>query len=56
MNDFGEANKDVVIMWSQVRASTNMIPYYIILGLTILAIPTYFIVKGIKRKINKKYI
>ena len=28
MNDFGDANDDVVIMWSQVRAYTNMVPYY----------------------------
>ena len=31
MNDFGDANDDVVIMWSQVRAYTNMVPYYVIL-------------------------
>lgn len=34
MNDFEKANDDVVIMWGQVKAYTNMIPYYVILILT----------------------
>lgn len=34
MNDFEEANELVVIMWGQVKAYTNMLPYYIILGAT----------------------
>lgn len=43
MNDFGEANADVVIMWSQVRAYTNMTPYYVILIIAIMAVPAYLI-------------
>ena len=31
MNDFGEYNADVIIMWGQVKAYTNMVPYYIFL-------------------------
>lgn len=31
MNDFGSANDDVIIMWGQIRAYTNMMPYYIFL-------------------------
>lgn len=31
MNDFESANDDVVIMWGQIKAYTNMTPYYVIL-------------------------
>lgn len=53
MNDFGDANDDVVIMWSQVRAYTNMVPYYVILICCLCSIPLYFIYK-IYQKINDK--
>ena len=53
MNDFGDANDDVVIMWSQVRAYTNMVPYYVILICCLWSIPLYFIYK-IYQKINDK--
>lgn len=54
MNDFGEANNDVVIMWSQVRAYTNMTPYYVILGICIAIIPLYFLYKLFKKIQDKK--
>ena len=53
MNDFGEANNDVVIMWSQVRASTNMVPYYVILIIAVAMIPLFFVYK-LYRKVNDK--
>ena len=55
MNDFGESNKDVIIMWSQVRASTNMTPYYVILIVCLSMIPLYFIYK-VYKKINDKQL
>ena len=44
MNDYGERNEDVVIMWGQVKAYTDMTPYYIILGVAAVTIVTYFII------------
>ena len=38
MNDFGSWNEDVVIMWGQVKAYTNMLPVYIFLSLFALII------------------
>ena len=55
MNDFGEDNGDVVIMWSQVKASTNMIPYYVILGVGFFIVIAYFVIKLIIDKREKKY-
>ena len=31
MNDFGDANADVIIMWGEIKAYTNMTPYYVFL-------------------------
>lgn len=55
MNDFGEDNSKVIIMWGQVKASTNMTPYYIIIVLVIAFVPCFFIVKFIKENNTKKY-
>lgn len=55
MNDFGEDNNKVIIMWGQVKASTNMTPYYTILILAVAFIPCYFIIKHIKEKSTLKY-
>lgn len=38
MNDFGSYNEDVVIMWGQVKAYTNMIPVYIFLGVFLVVV------------------
>ena len=56
MNDFGEEdNKKLIIMWGQVKASTNMVPYYIILLVILLAVPTYMLIKLIVDKTNEYY-
>ena len=55
MNDFGEDNAKVIIMWGQVKASTNMTPYYIILILALSFIPGYFVFKFIKDRSTRKY-
>ena len=44
MNDFGKYNADVIIMWGQVKAYTDMTPYYIILGVAAVTIVTYFVI------------
>ena len=56
MNDFGEDNANVVIMWSQVKAATNMVPYYVIIILAIALVPCYFLIKFIKEKREQKYL
>ena len=55
MNDFGEDNAKVIIMWSQVKASTDMVPYYTILILIALFVPCYFLIKLIKDKTIEYY-
>ena len=56
MNDFGKDNANVVIMWSQVKAATNMVPYYVIIILAIALVPCYFLIKIIKEKREQKYL
>ena len=55
MNDFGEDNAKVIIMWSQVKASTDMVPYYTILILVVLFVPCYFLVKLLRDKAIEYY-
>lgn len=54
MNDFEDANAAVVIMWGQIRAYTNMVPYYIFLGVTLGAVLTFFIYRLIKKHVSLK--
>ena len=55
MNDFGVYNENVVIMWGQVKAYTNMMPVYLFLAtftsIVIFSITIYVI----RIKINNKY-
>lgn len=55
MNDFGEDNANVIIMWGQIKASTNMMPYYFILLIALLAIPAYYIIHIVNEHNEKKY-
>ncbi|MCH5171928.1 MAG: extracellular solute-binding protein [Erysipelotrichales bacterium] len=50
MKDFEERNDDVVIMWGQIRAYTNMTPYYIILATVVGA----FLVFGVYSFVKKQ--
>ena len=54
MNDFEEANKDVVIMWGQVKAYTNMLPYYIFLSCSLATVIIYFTITIVKKKKSTK--
>jgi spermidine/putrescine transport system substrate-binding protein len=49
MNDFADRNDDVVIMWSRVKAYTNMVPYYVILSATVITAVSFFVVNGVKK-------
>lgn len=55
MNDFGEYNDNVVIMWGQVKAYTNMVPVYIFLITFIVFVGLFFIIFAIKSHINNRY-
>ena len=50
MNDFEEANADVVIMWGQVKAYTNMFPYYIFLSTVLAVVVCYFAITTYKKQ------
>ena len=58
MNDFGDYNESVIIMWGQVKAYTNMLPIYIFLiiflGLVIGLITTYLIKRRLSAKNKRK--
>ncbi|MCH5180251.1 MAG: extracellular solute-binding protein [Erysipelotrichales bacterium] len=57
MKDFEGRNDDVVIMWGQIRAYTNMTPYYIILATVVgaaLALGIYNVVKKQKSMRNRR--
>ena len=54
MNDFEEANADVVIMWGQVKAYTNMLPYYIFLSSVLAVVICYFTITIIKKQKSTK--
>ncbi len=57
MNDFESANDAVVIMWGQLRAYTNMTPYYaflITILLFVIVITVYNFVKKRKSSRNKR--
>ena len=54
MNDFEDANADVVIMWGQVKAYTNMLPYYIFLSATFAIVAVYFTIKTILKTKSTK--
>ena len=54
MNDFEEANADVIIMWGQVKAHTNMLPYYLFLSFAFAFIVCYFTITIIKKNHSTK--
>lgn len=50
MNDFEKANDDVIIMWGQLRAYTNMVPYYVILGTAVVVLFVFVLYRFIKKE------
>ncbi len=50
MNDFGTYNENVVIMWGQVKAYTNMLPVYIFLTLFALIVIVSFTFVIVRRR------
>lgn len=50
MNDFEDANADVVIMWGEVKSYTNMLPYYIFLSCSLALVAVYFTITIVKKQ------
>ena len=55
MNDFDSYNEQVVIMWSQVKAYTNMVPVYIFLVVTVMVVIGLSILYVTRKHITMKY-
>ena len=55
MNDFGDYNDEVVIMWGQVKAYVDMTPVYVILICFLVASVSLATVYFVKKKINDSY-
>ena len=55
MNDFGEYNADVIIMWGQVKAYTDMTPVYIFLGVIVLLLVSIVIIVSIRKRLSAHY-
>ncbi len=55
MNDFGDYNDAVVIMWGQVKAYTNMTPIYVFLSVVALIAIGSFTYFTIKRNLSAHY-
>ena len=55
MNDFGVYNDQVVIMWSQVKAYTNMTPVYVFLSIVLVLSIGLVIFVVVRKKIINNY-
>lgn len=54
MNDFQSANDAVIIMWGQLRAYTNMLPYYIILAVSAGILVVFVTTKIVTKKTSSR--
>ncbi|MBE6143291.1 MAG: extracellular solute-binding protein [Erysipelotrichaceae bacterium] len=55
MNDFGEYNADVIIMWGQVKAYTDMTPVYVFLGVIVVIAIALIIISIIRKNLSAHY-
>ena len=55
MNDFGEYNADVIIMWGQVKAYTDMTPVYVFLGIIVVIAIALIIISIIRKNLSAHY-
>ena len=55
MNDFGVYNDQVVIMWSQVKAYTNMTPVYIFLAVVAVLLVGFSVFYVVRKRIITNY-
>lgn len=54
MNDFEDANQDMVDIWSQIRTDTNMLPYYIFISCSLAFVSLFFTISIIKKSNSTK--
>lgn len=55
MNDFGEYNADVIIMWGQVKAYTDMTPVYVFLGVVVIIGVALIVISIIRKNLSAHY-
>ena len=55
MNDFGEYNADVIIMWGQVKAYTDMTPVYFFLGVVVVIAIALIVISIIRKNLSAHY-
>ena len=55
MNDFGVYNDQVVIMWSQVKAYTNMMPVYVFLSVVAVLLIGFAVFYVVRKRIITNY-
>ncbi|MBO7079157.1 MAG: extracellular solute-binding protein [Bacilli bacterium] len=55
MNDFGVYNDQVVIMWSQVKAYTNMTPVYVFLSVVAVLLIGFAVFYVVRKRIITNY-
>ena len=55
MNDFGEYNADVIIMWGLVKAYTDMTPVYVFLGICVVILISIFVIMAVRKRLSAHY-
>ena len=55
MNDFGKYNADVIIMWGQVKAYTDMTPVYVFLIVIVVIVISLFVIMFIRKRRSAHY-
>ena len=55
MNDYGDCNEEVIIMWGQIKAYTNMTPYYVILIVFVVLVIALAVFLIINKKLSARY-
>ena len=55
MNDFGKYNADVIIMWGQVKAYTDMTPVYVFLVVVVVIVVSIFTISIIRKRRSAHY-
>lgn len=55
MNDFGDYNAQVIIMWGQIKAYTNMTPYYVFLICFVVIVLGLSLTFYVKKRLSSHY-
>lgn len=55
MNDFGKYNADVIIMWGQIKAYTDMTPVYIFLIVVVIITISLGVILMVRKRLSAHY-